>query len=536
MAELQREVERYRDMVESSLGLICTHDLDGVVLWANPAAADLLGWQPEEMIGKNIRQLLAPAVRDEFSAYLERIRRFGEDSGVMQVVTRHGAHRFWKYRNVLRQQAGEPPHVLGHSQDITEQIEVRQALAASQDSLEETVAERTRRLTDEIAQRERAEDLLRRSQRMEAVGVLAGGLAHDFNNLLTAIQGYTELLQKRPDLDSAARRAVEEIEAAGHRAAELTRQLLAFSRQQVMHPKRVEINRAIREAESRLRSDLGEGIDLRLELDPASGHVRIDPSQLLRVLTNLARNARDAMPEGGDLVIRTTPLELEERRDDRPELVPGPYVLVSISDSGLGMDEATRRRAFEPFYTSKNLAEGSGLGLAMVYGIVKQSHGWIYIDSRPGEGTTFDIYLPRIAPGEDAEEAADPASDVAGEESPTILLVEDDPLVARLIRAVLEEAGYDVLLAASGREALEQLRAGPRIALLVSDVVLPGMSGPRLADRVREHQPDVRTLFISGYAPEEVERRGIDEPTSEWLPKPFTPRQLTDRVRRVLQA
>lgn len=524
-------------MVESSLGLICMHDLDGNLLWANAAAADLLGWRPEELIGTSIRDLLAPPVRHEFDRYLERVLEQGEADGVMQVVTRDGEYRFWKYRNVLRHPADEPPHILGHSQDITEQIEARRALAASQDTLEETVAERTRRLSDEIAQRERAEDLLRRSQRMEAVGVLAGGLAHDFNNLLTTIEGYTELLQERSELDPAARRAVEEIGSAGRRGAELTRQLLAFSRQQVMHPKRVEVNRVIRDVESVLESDLGEAIDLRFELDPSAGQARVDPAQLERVLRSLTLNAREAMPGGGELLIRTAPLEQEERRDDRPELVPGPYVLLSVVDSGVGMDEETRRRAFEPFYTSKNLAEGSGLGLAMVYGIIKQSRGWIYIESRPGEGTTFDIYLPRIAPSEPAETGEVDSGTAPGREEPqTILLVEDDALVARLIRAILEQAGYQVLFANTADEALDRLAEVAPISLLVSDVVLPGMSGPRLAERMRERQPGIRTLFISGYTPEEVRCRGIGELDSDWLAKPFTPRQLTERVRRALEA
>jgi len=385
-------------------------------------------------------------------------------------------------------------------------------------------------------ERERAAQL-QQSQKMEAVGRLAGGVAHDFNNLLTAITGYSDLSLRRLKPGDPLRRNIEEVKRAAGRAADLTHQLLAFSRKQVLQPRVLDLNAVISEMEKMLRRLIGEDVELLYDLSPSLGRVKADPGQLQQVLLNLAVNARDAMPGGGKLIIQTANTYLDrEYAGQHIAVVPGPYVILAVSDNGCGMDEATRVKIFEPFFTTKEQGKGTGLGLATVYGIVKQSHGNIWVYSEVSQGTTFKIYLPLV------EGDAEPVRPAAAAESlstgtETILLVEDDEMVRRITGAILRQAGYGVLEAAEGESALRTCRLHEgAIHLVLTDVVMPGMSGRVLADRLKELRPDASVLFMSGYTEEAIVHHGVLHEGVNFLEKPFTPDGLTRKVREVLGA
>ncbi len=383
----------------------------------------------------------------------------------------------------------------------------------------------------------RLEEQFRQAQKMEAVGQLAGGVAHDFNNLLTVINGLSELAFHQLRRDDPARELIAEALQAGERAAALTRQLLAFSRKQVLQPQVVDVNVALGGLSKMLLRLLGEDIGLRLEADAALGLVKVDPGQFEQAVINLAVNARDAMPGGGRLTVATRNAELGEGCAGRhPDARPGRYVLVAVSDTGHGMDAATRARIFEPFFTTKGPGRGTGLGLAMVYGFVKQSGGHVEVESEVGRGTTFKVYLPRsdeTAPS--GLPAPGPLTLPGGRE--TILLVEDQDAVRAFARHVLLAGGYTVLEARDGEEALRvaQQCPGP-IDLLVTDVMMPRMSGPHLAEQLARDRPGLRVLFVSGYADEALTRCGVTEAGPAFLAKPFNPAGLARKVRAVLDA
>ncbi len=389
-----------------------------------------------------------------------------------------------------------------------------------------------RALADAAVRRERVQlqrDLAQ-AQKLEAIGRLAGGVAHDFNNVLTAILGSAELLLLDTPPGASQREEVEIIRDAAVRAQELIRQLLAFSARQVLQPAVIDLNDLIKNVGRMLRRLIGEDLVLVTELAKDLGAVRVDPGQVEQVLVNLAVNARDAMPDGGRLIVRTDNVTAT----DSAELPNGRYVVIEVADTGTGMDDATLGRVFEPFFTTKERGKGTGLGLATVYGIVRQSGGQISVTSAPGAGTTFRIHLPRVdAPVEAARTTAPLAAPVAGTE--TILVAEDEQIVRALIRKVLEQAGYTVLLGDGGTEALQlaERHSGP-IHLLVTDVVMPGMSGRELARRLLARRPDTKVLFLSGYADDAVERHGVLEPGTAFMQKPFTPGALATRVREVL--
>jgi signal transduction histidine kinase/CheY-like chemotaxis protein len=393
-----------------------------------------------------------------------------------------------------------------------------------------------RALEAEALERKRAEQELRQSQKMEAVGRLAGGVAHDFNNLLTAILGYGDLLHTQLEGNAALQEEADEIRKAANRAAALTRQLLAFSRKQLMVSEVINLNDLVAGMEKMIRRLIGEDIEVATALEPALGPVKGDPGQFEQVLLNLAVNARDAMPHGGKLTIETANVQVDEShsREHSRLIRPGPYVLWSVSDTGTGMDEATRLQVFEPFFTTKEPGKGTGLGLSMVYGIVKQSGGFVWVYSEPGRGTTFKIYLPLSAERAEAQRAASPPESVwRGRE--TILLAEDEDAVRTLTRRMLETAGYTVLEASHGAEALALAdRHAGMIHLMLTDTVMPGMGGPELAARIGGTRPETRILYMSGYADDAVLRHGILEGGSAFLQKPFTAGVLTRRVRDVL--
>jgi two-component system, cell cycle sensor histidine kinase and response regulator CckA len=401
------------------------------------------------------------------------------------------------------------------------------------------VIERELRDAARREQHRHVEAQLHQAQKMEEIGQLAGGIAHDFNNLLTAILAYSESVLSQLPQDNPLRLEVAEIQRAGERAATLTSQLLAFGRRQVLKPQVVDLDTIVGNVEQLLRRVIGEDIELRTITTPSSPHgarVKVDVTQMEHVMLNLAVNARDAMPSGGRLTIGTEAVELHEHGPDpRAAMLPaGPYVMLTVADTGCGMDEDTRARAFEPFFTTKETGKGSGLGLAMVYGIVQQSGGHVWIDSTPGEGTTVRVYLPRVtALAEAAAEAMPAAAPLSGHE--TILMVEDDELVRQISVLTLERQGYHVLVARDGAEALARANdyQGP-IHLLITDVIMPRLSGQDLAASMRASFPHLRVLYISGYADEGPARRGVGDPDAYFLQKPFIATALAAKVREVL--
>jgi PAS domain S-box-containing protein len=389
-------------------------------------------------------------------------------------------------------------------------------------------------VANDITERRQLEGLLQEAGKMEAVGRLAGGVAHDFNNLLTVINGYTDLLLSSPQTGASAASGLEQIRMAGERAAGLTHQLLAFSRKQVVKPRAVDVNQAAIEAERLLRRVVPEDIEIVLELEETPAVVMADPGQLHQILMNLMVNARDAMPEGGRLTVSISKTDLSPlQAAAHPAAPPGAYVMLAVADTGAGMDAATRQRVFEPFFTTKKSGRGTGLGLATVYGVVRQSGGLLEVASEPGKGTVFTVYLPLA---ECEAEASEPEIRDAPPGTETVLLVEDQDEVRRFTQRALEACGYCVLEACNGEQALamEAVYAAP-IELLLTDVVMPGMTGPELARRMRPLRPDMRVLFCSGYTDLEGTQRGATG-DSPFLQKPFTPRELAAKVREVLDA
>jgi signal transduction histidine kinase/ActR/RegA family two-component response regulator len=391
-----------------------------------------------------------------------------------------------------------------------------------------------RRVTEEALRK--SEEELRHSQKMEAVGRLAGGVAHDFNNLLTAIIGYAELISTRVTSNTLARQNADLIRKAGEQAAALTRQLLAFSRKQILQPKVIDLNALVLEMEKLLRRVIGERFDLQTHPDAKVGRVKADPSQIEQVVLNLGVNARDAMPTGGKLVIRTANVHLDQTaaRQISASLAPGDYVMLTVTDTGAGMDEETKSHIFEPFFTTKGPGKGTGLGLATVYGIVRQTGGGISVQSEPGKGSTFKIYLPMVmAPLDYTKAVAEPVEKPANFE--TILVVEDEEIVRDLVCAVLEEQGYNVICAADGLEALELAgNFDGTIHLLVTDVIMPHMNGPELATKLSGIRPDMMVLYVSGYSDNDIGDHGVLEPRFELLQKPFTPQTLARKIRDVI--
>jgi signal transduction histidine kinase len=378
----------------------------------------------------------------------------------------------------------------------------------------------------------RAEEQLRQSQKMEAVGRLASGVAHDFNNLLTPVIGHSQFVLDGLDPGDPIRKNLEEIRRAADRAASLTRQLLALSRKQVLQPKVVNINSVVSDMEEMLRRLVGEDLDVIVTMEPHIGPVRADPSQLQQVIMNLVVNARDAMPRGGSLAISTANVSFDDASQTPPGIAPGVYVELIISDTGCGMDSETQSRIFEPFFTTKG--HGTGLGLSTVYGIVKQNVGHIQVHSEPGRGSTFSVYLPRLS-----HEAEIPVADtpepapIRGAE--TILLVEDEDGVRELARQILQLNGYVVLQAARADEALQISRAHDgRIDLLLTDVIMPQMNGRELAELLTRQRPDLRVVYMSGYAEDVIVHQGALDPSLILVEKPFTPLVLARTVRQVL--
>ena len=383
----------------------------------------------------------------------------------------------------------------------------------------------------------KSEEELRHSQKMEAVGRLAGGIAHDFNNLLTAIIGYAELISTRESNEPIVKQHGELIRKAGEQAATLTKQLLAFSRKQLLQPKVIDLNQLVVDMEKLLRRVIGERFDLKTLPEADMGRVLADPTQIEQVILNLGVNARDAMPTGGQLTIRTANVHLDKWRAPQisVSLAAGDYVELSVTDTGQGMDEETKSRIFEPFFTTKGPGKGTGLGLATVYGIVRQTGGGISVESAPGEGSTFRIYLPlEPAPLDETRPTAAPLEKTRNFE--TVLVVEDEEIVRELVCDVLSEQGYNVMCASDGRDALK-LASGydGKIHLLITDVIMPHMNGQELATQLAVARPDMKILFVSGYSDNDIGDHGVLDPDIELLQKPFTPETLARKIRDVIQ-
>jgi two-component system cell cycle sensor histidine kinase/response regulator CckA len=390
-------------------------------------------------------------------------------------------------------------------------------------------------IAEDVTERRALEDQFRQAQKMEAVGRLAGGVAHDFNNLLMVISGYTEVLLENLSSENELQGKAQAIQQAADRATTLTRQLLAFSRKQLLELKVVDLNAIVSDMERLLRPLIGETIELTTRLTPEVGQTRADAGQLEQVIMNLVVNARDAMPSGGKILIQTNRVEIDPERREHSLIPPGPYVLLSVSDTGLGMDKETQSRIFEPFFTTKEKGKGTGLGLSTVYGIVKQSGGFIFAHSELGHGTTFRIYLPRV---EDPADHIGPvkSATVPTGGSETVLLVEDEESVRELVRDTLTSKGYSVIEAPNGEAGLRVSEEHKGIIdMLITDVVMPGMSGRELAKRVTATRPHIKVLFLSGYTEDAIIHEGVLEPGTAFLQKPFTLQILSRKVRDVLR-
>jgi PAS domain S-box-containing protein len=516
------------------------HSLDatGLFIRVNRTELEWLGYTPDEVIGKKrFSDVITPESLETFKKNFPVFQRQGFIRDLEFDMVRKDGSVFPVLLNSTAVRDAEGGYIASRSivVDITAQRRMHAQLAAFNAQLEQRVAERTRELEAAHQALQRSEEQLRHAQKMEAIGRLAGGIAHDFNNMLSAILTYATLLKSSVPEDLVE--DLEQIRLAGERAAGLTRQLLAFSRRQILDPQPVDMNRVVVDVERMVSRLIGEHIELRLALSDRIGLVRVDQTQLEQVVLNLVLNARDAMPRGGRLTLETRSIELDdEYAEAHPETTPGPHVLLVVSDTGVGMDADTRARIFEPFFTTKPAGSGTGLGLATVYGVVKQSGGHVWVYSEPGRGTSFKIYLPLLT-SDMAASAPPPHEPVHLTGHETILLVEDEDVVRRAARSILERRGYAILETRSAAEALAiaEAHAGP-IHLLLTDVIMPHTHGRELATRVAATRPNVRVLFMSGYTDATVVQHGVLDDTAHHIDKPLTPDALARKVRQVLDA
>ena len=505
--EIRQSQEKLRIHIENTPLAVVEWDLEFRVAAWNPSAERIFGYTREEAIGKHAHFVVAPHYREAVDRVWHDLlaKKGGMRSSPHDNITKDGRIISCEWYNTpLVDEAGRVLGAASFVQDITERVAL--------------------------------EERFRQAQKMEAVGRLAGGVAHDFNNLLTVILGYAQILADGLPPGRLAD-STAQIRASADRAAGITRQLLAFSRKQVLSPRIIDLNDIVLNLDSLLRRLIGEDIEVLTRPASDLGAVKADPGQIEQVIMNLALNARDAMPNGGTLTLETSNAQLDEAyARDHPPLEPGRFVLLSVSDTGVGMTAEVQARIFEPFFTTKEVGKGTGLGLSTVYGIIKQSGGYIWVYSEPGRGTTFKIYLPR---------AEQPAQDVdvekrAGsvrEGSETILLVEDDPQLRELTSSVLTQCGYKVLVAGNAEEGLAIAKFNHRdIRLLVTDVVMPHMNGPQLAEKLLRISPEIRVLYISGYTDNAIVHYGVLEEGLWFLPKPFTMTALVNKVREVLDA
>ena len=509
--ELSESEERYRELVENARDIIYQHDLEGHYTSINKAGQQLTGYNLAEALELNLRDTVAPEYLEKAREML-RLKLAGETVTAyeLEILTKDGGRLPVEANTRLVYQNGVPVGVQGIARDITERKRLEQALHES-------------------------EEQLRQSQKLEAIGQLAGGVAHDFNNLLTAINGYSALALRRVGDDHQITPYLEEIKKAGDRAANLTRQLLAFGRKQLLQPLALNLNDIVGDMIKLLKRLIGE--DTQLVTKPGANlkQIKADPGQLEQVLVNLVVNARDAMPRGGIVTIETANTTLDGAYATRHlDATPGEYVMLAISDTGTGMDQKTQSRIFEPFFTTKAKDKGTGLGLSTVYGIIRQSGGNIWVYSELGKGTTFKVYLPLVE--EEPQQAVGTASATPmNGGSETVLLVEDEDMVRKLASELLAEGGYTVLEANGGEAAIHLGREHTaRIDLLITDVVMPKLSGKEVAEQLRAIHPETRVLFMSGYTDEAIVHHGIVDSGIAFIQKPFSEGALAQKIRDVL--
>jgi len=505
--ELRRSEANFRSLVHDSPSGILKVTLEGRILQANPALVKMLGYASEEEVCK------LNMARDVYHVPKQRQRLVEEH---LQKNEFHNVEVQWKRKD---------------GNTITALLNGRRV--AGPDGAQTYFEE----FAEDITQRRILERQLFQSQKMEAIGRLAGGIAHDFNNLLGVILGHTEILEGSAGRDRRLQRSVEAIQSATQRAAALTTQLLAFSRKQMVEPRILDLNVAVREIEKLLRRVIGEDIELLIRTQPGSGTIRIDPGQLDQILMNLVVNARDAMPNGGKLVLETSAVTLDDSYvGQHLGAAAGPFVVLSISDTGCGMDQETLSHIFEPFFTTKEKGKGTGLGLSTVYGIVKHCGGYIMAYSEPGRGTTFKVYFPHVSGAPEAPRASGGRTEVPGGKE-TVLLVEDETALRELTRGLLEAAGYTVLEATNVEDAIRLAESAHcKIDLLLTDVVMPGMDGHELSKRLTSNCPSLKVLYMSGYTDDVIVHKGVLNRGTTLLQKPFGRAGLLGKVREVLDS
>jgi PAS domain S-box-containing protein len=633
--QIKESEEKYRLHFENISDVIFSIDTEYRIISISPSVETILGYRPEELIGKHFQDLniLAPEYFEiAFSETLHALKGENIDSSVYEFIAKDGTRKFGEVKGSPLFRDGETVAMIVVARDITDKKIAEEALhrekekfrvlveesplgvslsgkdgyykymnprftklfgytqediptgrewfrraypdkeyrnqvistwisdyenskvgkcrprifsVTCKDGLKKTIkflpvtmeTEDQFIIYEDITEHEKLEAQLRQAQKMEAIGRLAGGVAHDFNNLLTAIIGNADLTLMSLDKDSPLQENIEEIKKAGHRAASLTRQLLAFSRKQVLQPKVLSLNEVITGLNKMLGRMIGEDVELETFMEPDLGRIKADPGQIEQVLLNLAVNARDAMPQGGKLTIKTANVDLDEEhfRRHAEQMQPGPYVMLSVSDTGIGMNEEVLSHIFEPFFTTKETGKGTGLGMATVYGIIDQNNGYIWPYSEPEQGTTFKIYLPKIE-GEVESGQKEKTRKKISHASETILMVEDNDEVRNLARNILQRYGYKVLEAENGEEALRISQQQQTIHLMLTDVVMPGMSGRELAECIQSQRSEIKVLYMSGYTDSAIVHHGVLTSGVNFIQKPFTPEKLTSKIREVLDA
>jgi two-component system, cell cycle sensor histidine kinase and response regulator CckA len=503
---LRESEERYRDLFDNASDLVCVVSADGSILYVNQAWRDSTGYGDQDIAHLQLVDIVHPDFRAHYREVMERVLQ-GErlDHVELVLVPKAGTPVIVEANLSCTFKEGQPAIVRGIYRDVTE--------------------------------RRRVEEHLRRAERMQAAGKLAGGVAHEVNNMMTGVIGFSEFLLRSLEADDPRRGDVEEVIKAGTRAADVTRQLLAFTRQQFLRPQVLQLNTVVQEMEKMLRRSLGEDKLLQLRLSPERTEIRADRGQLEQVLINLVLNARDAMSGEGRVTIETAPAVWDDayaQRHTDVDIPLGRYVMLAVSDSGCGMDPGIKQRIFEPFFTTKPVGQGTGLGLSTVYGIVKQSGGYVWVYSEPGEGSVFKIYLP-AATSDQPLDVAPKLSDPPKRGTETILVIEDEDIVRNLACRGLRDHGYSVVEAGNGVQALEYVHAHPgEIDLVISDVVMPEMGGRKFGQNVAHLDPEMPILYMSGYTGDDVVQRGLLEPGAPFQQKPFTPATLATKVRSIL--